>query len=588
MTPPRPPAGLVVMLLLVALVPAVSAFEPIEKSIDIYNYGESHFADLPQNQGSASGRTFNQLLFPNIEYCNQLRLIQFEHSGGYWSVPDQSQNTHVTYTIGSTVIGYGEAGTFKAGANKVIWFTFDSWDISGYTGNQIVTVTPDSPTTFPSTNAFTFYRIGETNYNWDDNAHRVYLKTGATDGILTAHCSLYYTEEFRNRFTINNVNGIYEFSLYRNIGGKAYGSNLYLKSGDTIYSTGSINSLLDEEYKLLSDNIQVGIRPVGASQWHNFTYGESGPGDEPIPDNRAVSVYAQNAQTGALIANTDLAINEYGTENWYNSTLEWGWTAVDLPAGNYEFYAFADGFTQFAPGRLTVDDNGDSLTLLLYPDELPPSAGNVTLQIWANEGNRGDGRYYGISNAEISINGNAGEGAGYSSGILTTNEQGYLNVEVPGNTSYVVYASKLGYIPGESRITVSTYSPVKVSVTLTTGAIPTAPPLTPTIQPTTPKPTQTTPPGSFIDTSAGGLANLFGTTLETGKTLLGFLVALAVGMGAAKQLRGGAPEFVVGFLGASFLGLVAGLIPVGFFVLIALLCGVYLGKTYIGGGDNGR
>ena len=564
-------------------VSAVSAYsETFSESKQLSGYA---------NYGYSGGATsdvvrFNILYTNHIEDYNGLKSVVtiFDSTYSYLPTSGMSKSTPVVAKIGNTVIGEGiigynvnskADGTWK---NTIYFITFDTFSPGEFAGAKTVNLEWDK-SVVPEVvcNSFYFGQLQAASENYATS----FIEFRANNANVAGVSYQYVLNMFwQNTVTITD-NGYKTIEIIRN--GGSYVEVININTTKIMYSNAGSQNVQTNVY---ADFLNVTVKSP-TNKYYYINYPSLDIPGTPTENTHSLTVYVQNAQTGALIANTDLAINEYGTENWYNSTLEWGWTAVDLPAGNYEFYAFADGFTQFAPGRLTVDDNGDSLTLLLYPDELPPSAGNVTLQIWANEGNRGDGRYYGISNAEISINGNAGEGAGYSSGILTTNEQGYLNVEVPGNTSYVVYASKLGYIPGESRITVSTYSPVKVSVTLTTGTLPTSPPLTPTIQPTTPKPTQTTPPGSFIDTSAGGLANLFGTTLETGKTLLGFLVALAVGMGAAKQLRGGAPEFVVGFLGASFLGLVAGLIPVGFFVLIALLCGVYLGKTYIGGGDNG-
>jgi len=69
--------------------------------------------------------------------------------------------------------------------------------------------------------------------------------------------------------------------------------------------------------------------------------------------------------------------------------------------------------------------------------------------------------------------------------------------------------------------------------------------------------------------------------------MLGVLISLAVGMGTAKNLKGGAPEFCVGFLGGAFLVTMADLIPVGFFVAMLLLMGIYIARAYFLGGENG-
>jgi hypothetical protein len=162
---------------------------------------------------------------------------------------------------------------------------------------------------------------------------------------------------------------------------------------------------------------------------------------------------------------------------------------------------------------------------------------------------------------------------------------GYLTLDIPANTEYIAYAEKPGYLAGSTHFTVFNVSPVNMTIQMIREIPPTTPVVTPppTI-PTLPTPTE---PLGFMEQSGKALGDLFGVSLSIGKMMLGVLISLAVGMGTAKNLKGGAPEFCVGFLGAAFLVTMTDLIPVGFFVAMLLLMGIYIARAYLLGGENG-
>jgi len=92
--------------------------------------------------------------------------------------------------------------------------------------------------------------------------------------------------------------------------------------------------------------------------------------------------------------------------------------------------------------------------------------------------------------------------------------------------------------------------------------------------------------GSFLDQSIKGIANLFGVSFGVGKTILGMLLALGIGMATAKQLKGGAQEFGLGMLGGVVLGVLIGLLPIWVLVLLVLIVGLWIGQRYMSGGDS--
>jgi hypothetical protein len=82
------------------------------------------------------------------------------------------------------------------------------------------------------------------------------------------------------------------------------------------------------------------------------------------------------------------------------------------------------------------------------------------------------------------------------------------------------------------------------------------------------------------------IANLFGVSFGIGKTILGMLIALAIGTATAKQLKGGAQEFGMGMLGGVVLGVLIGLLPIWVLVLLLLIIGLWIGYRYMSGGDS--
>lgn len=310
------------------------------------------------------------------------------------------------------------------------------------------------------------------------------------------------------------------------------------------------------------------------------------PEPEEPTDFLDLTVSVKNSQTGALIGGSEIGIRRYGDTGFYqNLTLPSGYTTVFLPPGNYEIFAEAQGYYQVYPARITLDEPHENIGVFLQPITPIPEEGNVTLNLWVCYVERGSGQAVGIPYADILISGISGDGIGYSSGSLITDMGGYLTLDIPANTEYIAYAEKPGYLAGTTHFTVYDVSPVNMTIQMIREIPPTVPVVTPppTI-PTLPTPTE---PLGFMEQSGKALGDLFGVSLSIGKMMLGVLISLAVGMGTAKNLKGGAPEFCVGFLGAAFLVTMADLIPVGFFVAMLLLMGIYIARAYFLGGENG-
>ena len=301
-------------------------------------------------------------------------------------------------------------------------------------------------------------------------------------------------------------------------------------------------------------------------------------------------------QTGTLSAKSRT------TGIWYNTTVTNGIATLILPydtsdalseyAGHYYVYATSPGYedidygVQIAVYPRTVSE---VRTIHLYPIGGVPTPGNVTLRIQAiSETGQS------VPNAEIFIAGVLGAGKDVWD-TYTTSWTGFIEVSVPGNSTYDIVARAAGYYDSSRRIEVFTEDPPIIEMRLYLSGAPTVEPTTeptgwvtgpPTIQPTGGIPDEDDDSDGFIMQAVRGIANLFGVSFGIGKTILGMLLALGIGTATAKQLRGGAQEFGMGMLGGVVLGVLIGLLPIWVLVLLVLIVGLWIGQRYMSGGDS--
>lgn len=568
---PRYLTALVMALLVVGIcIPAVSAETIIDAELSMsVDTSTVVTVDDPRTGGSTA---FNLLILPDIQTRAQLTyagvVIVGNAKPSGMSLDDPNELTYSLAGVSRPCTVYyhyerNYIGTITA--TKMLVF-FDQWDIGMLTGPQ--TITFSAPLLIGSDYGASAIEKYPGGY-FGKYTSSTRCADGAREMTITSYV------EFKNHLIVTNDFGGYSITLKRVLFDKYYPSRIALEHDtDTVF----YNEGADDFWTVYSSDL---INRITVSSSSGYLRSWSlHPADVP-PINDPVTVYVQNSQTGALLANADININEYQTDIWYNSTAEWGWTTVDLPTGNYEFYASVDGFTQPYPGRLTVDGRDDNIALLLNPNGTAPAAGNITMQFWVFDENNN-----GIPYAELSVTGNIGEGAGYTSGIMQTNAQGYATWEAPGNTSYYAYASKPGYVSGENRYSVTTASPVHIAIQIFRGVIPTNP--IPTQTGVIPTPTQTTPPiqeDNIIGLSVKGLAKGFGIDYDTALLLFGLMIVFGAGGIVMSSVKGGAMEFIAGSIVGTFVAFALGLIPIWIFIIIAVVFGAYVLRVFIQGGQ---
>ncbi len=303
-------------------------------------------------------------------------------------------------------------------------------------------------------------------------------------------------------------------------------------------------------------------------------------------------------QTGTISAKSAT------TGEWYNTSVSGGIATLILPydttsilseyAGLYYVYATSPGYedsdygTQISVYPHTVSE---IKSVLLTPIGGLPTPGNVTLRIQAVS-ETGTG----VVNAEIFIAGVLGVGKDMNIwDIYTASSTGYLEISVPGNSTYDIIASGDGFYDSARRIEVFTDDPGLIELklylsgypTITTPTQPTDWPTDPPTKPTGGIPDEDDDSDGFLVQAVRGIGLAFGVGFSTAKIIFGMLLALSIGFTTAKKLRGGAAEFGIGLLGGSMLGVLIGLLPVWIIVVLLLVVGLYIGNRYVGGNNFG-
>ncbi len=301
-------------------------------------------------------------------------------------------------------------------------------------------------------------------------------------------------------------------------------------------------------------------------------------------------------QTGTISAKSRT------TGIWYNATVTNGIATLILPydtsdaiseyAGHYYVYATSPGYEDIDYGvQIAVYPHtvSEVRSIHLYPIGGVLTPGNVTLRIQAiSETGQS------VANAEIFIAGVLGAGKDVWD-TYTTSWTGFLEVSVPGNSTYDIVARGAGYYDSSRRIEVFMEDPPIIEIRLYLSGAPTIEPTTeptdwvtglPTTQPTGGIPDEDDDSDGFIMQAVRGIANLFGVSFGIGKTILGMLLALGIGSATAKHLRGGAQEFGMGMLGGVVLGVLIGLLPIWVLVLLVLIVGLWIGQRYMSGGES--
>lgn len=270
----------------------------------------------------------------------------------------------------------------------------------------------------------------------------------------------------RNHITISETDNDYNVRLQRVLD-KHYSSTLSTKLSDTVYYTDSGNTNLDL-YFLKSEIDSVEL--VTGLSTHLYPLS---PGFEST--NNIVTIYIQNSQTGALLANANLIIQDTTTDPWtevVNETLSSGQGSFSLPKDTglhltqYKVTATVPGYQQVVPALFARVTGPTNIVVEMEPTAGgPEDPNNAYLEFYVR-----DIHANGIPNANVLVDGKT----------RWTNGQGYTQFEVAKNATYPYTVSKSGYVTIEGTATVADGPRYVANVVLGPGTVPT---YTPTLGP---------------------------------------------------------------------------------------------------------
>lgn len=580
---------MIIALILVGLllIPAVSAEVIIDQEmVEFEDTGGTISASKSTHYG-ANGYV-NKIYLKNIQDVTDLHYIIFTIDGYDGDAPESYVFPHkgeegswpVSFTLGGQAFDTTLYKTYQRNYLGTITATryaiyFDEWDIGTLTGTQYLLFTD----AFFWTTCDRNIPMPTNNLIWlDGTANKKFMDYAYT---ITISC----VKDWKNRLTVTSTAGGYDVVLQRQYGAINHASRLTaLKNDASVYYQ---ERATDFRSVFATSEIDT-IKISSASTDYLWLLDIEGTED---PDTSTVTVYVKNSQTGALLADSHIEIQDTTTDPWaevVNQTLPSGQGIISLTKDpgihftQYHIDATVPGYQQVVPSlffRVTGPTN-----VIVEMEPLtggPEDENNTFLEFYVR-----DISANAIANANVKVDGQ----------LRWTNAQGYTQFEVPKNASYPYSVSKSGYVTIEGRATVADGPRYVVNVVLGPGTVPTytpGPGEDPTYTPgpggpgATPTPTQTSPiqEDNLIGLSVRGLAKGFGIDYDTALLLFGLMIIFGTGGIVMSSVKGGAMEFIAGSIVGTFVAFALGLIPIWIFIIIAVVFGAYVLRVFIQGGQ---
>jgi len=433
---------------------------------------------------SPAYRDYDVVTFTNIEKFQTLNYFTFTLNGthGYELNGDlmDTGRHEFSYEIG---LQSGDGVVYvERGGDKTKFTVFlNDWNVDGLTGAQHVV--------FP----FNFIKQGHAAYdqNTGSNPDGLEVVLGYKAYYnnqynyepyppINTHLKTSYTSgtEWKNHIIIEELPdaplGGNLITLKRDYGDTAYSSVISIVGSDeTILYTNEGNSSVNELWYGLGSVERVDVRSLLERTYTFPISGGTDPNDQF--DVIDVTVYVQNSQTGALLADARLSILAAagGTETEIiNATLPGGTATYTLqPTGggspNPDYYravATVPGFSQIIENHSFTLNGPHDVIIEMRPDSGGPlDPERAYLEFYVRDLNANP-----IPSASVQC----------GSRIQQTNSAGYAVFEVAKNASHPWIAKKSGYVTIEGTATTGPNPRYVVNVVLGPKEIPTNPPAT--------------------------------------------------------------------------------------------------------------
>lgn len=466
--PRRSIVAFAIILIVAVLISPASATEIL--SVNPSQYIDTGGQSIIGGSGqSPSTMGFTKIKLDDIEQARILNYIAFDVPGSYGGVHLEGKDEFM-YSLpnghtgeGVCYVDHSRNALNQITATRYTLFFYD-WDIGALTGTQSVTINRAFATTRVYGGNLNLINDGDSFATLDFYST---VTVPVTPYISTVSAGAYW----QNMLNVESIyDGLdYRINLQRVFDEKTYGSIITI-NGDigTLHTSEDVKdiSLIYPADSVTDISIE---NPAGSV--YTYPIGSSGS-----PTN-AVTVYIQNSQTGALLANANLAILAAagGTETEVvNATLPGGTATYTLqPTGggspNPDYYravATVPGFSQIIENHSFTLNGPHDVIIEMRPDSGGPlDPERAYLEFYVRDLNANP-----IPAASIQCGGR----------ILQTNSAGYAVFEVSKNATYPYVAKKSGYVTIEGTATVADGPRYVANVVLGPGTVPT---LTPTLGP---------------------------------------------------------------------------------------------------------
>lgn len=346
--------------------------------------------------------------------------------------------------------------------------------------------------------------------------------------------------------------------------------------------------LTDENFRVyLSELYKINVTANAFDDEYYFLLGQT-PGDPtPDPSSATVIVYVKNSQTGALLANANLAILAAtgGTETEIiNQTLPSGiYNGPLQPTGggmpNPDFYRLiptAEGYNSIMP-YIDFEVDG-ATTIYVYMDPIaggPIDENNTFIDFFVRD---------------MSANPISGATVNFGGYTLLTNSHGYTVFEVGKNATYTYTVSKSGYGPLTGNAVIGADARHTINTVLAPAVTPTTATPIPTSTSISPTPTLTAPTGepvsNWLEWFAAHFGMILGGGVEIGKIFMWLCFTVPVGVYVGKEAKAGAAGFMAGAGIVTLFFVLIGWVPIWLVVLLVLIIGLLYAKVF-NSQDNG-
>lgn len=472
------------VMLIAAAAPAVSAEELIND--DLVNYVDTSmsFSQESVSYDGTNTRNYDRIYIKKIE--NQKNVAYFALSvKSAAGMPSNfmSEGRHeITYTIGGitdTCVVYCQYSKNSLGSiDYATYLIFpQNWNIGTLTGKQYIVFSEPLLKNDKEGIRIYYYNNGVKTDIRNDYDIGFVAKTAGTYTTTENLAGNIHTisatsaQEWRNNLLVETgISDLTRVVVTREYDGQGYESIISLvDNGTTVFQNGDVKDF--EQFFPTTTPFDTIVLTDNVGKDYTYYIGNAGAPSSPA----TATVYVRNSQTGALLADAHIEIQDTTTDPWtevVNQTLPSGQGTISLPKDpgihftQYHIGATVPGYQQVVPALFFRVTGPTNIVVEMEPTAGgPEDPNNAYLEFYVR-----DIHANGIPNANVLVDGKT----------RWTNGQGYTQFEVVKNGTYPYTVSKSGYMTIQGSAIVADGPRYVANVVLGPGTVPTH---TPTIGP---------------------------------------------------------------------------------------------------------